>query len=681
MTEVVGRLLFGPNVDNCDGESDGFVSGETKGPASLRARLLLLPPLLLALLMLTDDVATGIGSDRRFAHLAFLTALRRHPPSLRVFRALSEISLLLLCAAGSLRVWEANDMTEVVGRLLFGPNVDNCDDGGGETKEYEMTATGEEDTNDNDNGRKLRYSGDGSSFVEASDDNDDDDDNADADAVGDTDTDGQVIVEEGRNSKGREEDDELEEDDEDDYTFQPPALSSVDHRPKPPSSSYVAGVALDLLSSTLISLFLFTLSSAEGGTYIDGLNDPNADTTNFFSKSWSKMAMATARLAAPVFPLLLFLYSSLRCALPWGRRKTFWAVVSRTPWAPYKDVTFRDGFIGDILTSTVRPLQDLAFTTFYILSGLQGWWTASYSIDEAAGPVERSWVVHTVILPACIVSPLWWRFLQNLRQSYDSRCRWPYLGNALKYFLAAEVALFGLFEPDAKQNVLWIGCFVGATLYQVWWDVFQDWALLERTEDDGRSSLLGYYRLRSTRLYSRKSIYYGIFAANFLLRFCWTMTLIPRRYLSQSGMLRDAYSSDFQTFVGPALASAEIIRRSLWGLIRVEWEAIKTSREYAASTASGRGKDRGESGDDSGFALDDGEKLEPMQIGSEYGRGRRRGGGPLLPGLDPILEPYFGMARREMASMTELQILGELCLYATAFTSLGIFAAAHRHVL
>ena len=290
--------------------------------------------------------------------------------------------------------------------------------------------------------------------------------------------------------------------------------------------------------------------------------------------------------------------------------------------------------------------------------------------------MERSWVVHTVILPACVVSPLWWRFLQNLRQSYDSRCRWPYLGNALKYFLAAEVALFGLFEPDAKQNVLWIGCFVGATLYQVWWDVFQDWALLEKNEDGS-----GYYRLRSTRLYRRKSLYYGIFAANFFLRFCWTMTLIPRRYLSQSGMLRDAYSSDFQTFVGPALASAEIIRRSLWGLIRVEWEAIKTSREYGTSTSSGSGKARDKSGDESGFALDDGGKLEPMQIGSGYGRGKRRGGGLSLPGLDPILEPYFGMARREMSAMTELQILGELCLYATAFTSLGIFAAAHRHVL
>ena len=501
--------------------------------------------------------------------------------------------------------------------------------------------------------------------MEANDDGDIDNDAEDVDQA----------AEEGRNSKSSKDEDEFEEDD---YTFQPAAASPSNpmpspDRPQPPSSSYVAGVALDLLSSTLVSLFFFTLSSAEGGTYIDGLNDPNADAANFFSKSWSKMAMATARLAAPVFPLLLFLYSTLRSVLPWRRRRTFWMVVSRTPWAPYKDVTFRDGFIGDILTSTVRPLQDIAFTTFYILSGLQGWWTASYSIDEAAGPVERSWVVHTVILPACVVSPLWWRFLQNLRQSYDNKARWPYLGNALKYFLAAEVALFGLFEPDAKRNVLWICCFVCATLYQVWWDVFQDWALLEKSDDGS-----GGYRLRSTRLYSRKSVYYDIFAANFMLRFCWTMTLIPRRYLSQSGMLRDAYSSDFQTFVGPALAKAEIIRRSLWGLIRVEWEAIKTSTEQSKSTS---GDDHGEREEkSSGFDLDDGEKLEPMQIGSGFRRGRRRGG-LSLPGLDPILEPYFGMARREMSSMTELQILGELCLYATAFSSLGIFAAAHRHVL
>ena len=550
-------------------------------------------------------------------------------------------------------------MKNVAGALLFGPN--DASSGGKVENEYELTELTENDGEGPS--RRLKYSGDGSGFLDADQDYEVDAEESEDDSAA---------------SRSENDEDRGGEDSWEDEEHQPVAPDNDaageqcgSPQPQTPSSTYVAGMALDLLSSILVSLFFFTLSSAEGGTYIDGLGDNHGsnDDIPFWSKSWSKMAMASARLAAPVFPLLLFLYCTLRAALPLRRRKTFWAVVSRTPWAPYCDVTFRDGFIGDILTSTVRPLQDVAFTTFYILSGLQGWWTATYSIDEAAGPVERSWVVHTVILPACVVSPLWWRFLQNMRQTYDEKKRWPYLGNALKYFLAAEVALFGLFEPDAKQNVLWIGCFVLATLYQVWWDVFMDWELLEYRD--------GAYRLRSKRLYSRRSMYFGIFTVNFVLRFCWTMTLIPRRYLSESGMLKDAYSSDFQTFIGPALASAEIIRRSLWGLLRVEWEAIKTSSERESS-----GTEKDADHEANSYDMNDEEELEPMRIGDGHSTGgRRRGGGLSFPGMDPILEPYFGIARREMSSMTELQILGELCLYATAFTSLGIFAAAHRHVL
>jgi len=33
---------------------------------------------------------------------------------------------------------------------------------------------------------------------------------------------------------------------------------------------------------------------------------------------------------------------------------------------------------------------------------------------------------------------------------------------------------------------------------------------------------------------------------------------------------------------------------------------------------------------------------------------------------------------RKMYDMTEIQILGELCVYATIFTALGLIAAAHR---
>ena len=87
-------------------------------------------------------------------------------------------------------------------------------------------------------------------------------------------------------------------------------------------------------------------------------------------------------------------------------------------------------------------------------------------------PVEKSWIVRTIILPACMISPLWYRFNQNLRQTYDSRKRWPYLGNALKYLAAAEVAMFGTFDPSRKTSPTWLFFAVLATLYQIWWDIF-----------------------------------------------------------------------------------------------------------------------------------------------------------------------------------------------------------------
>jgi hypothetical protein len=158
----------------------------------------------------------------------------------------------------------------------------------------------------------------------------------------------------------------------------------------------------------------------------------------------------------------------------------------------------------------VRPMQDVAFTICYILFGLRGYWsdhqhdyyayiqhaptiqnvtlsmtipnivsndssnvTASLgnawlqSADAYVPSMERSWIVHTAILPACMISPLWWRFLQTIRQSYDYEQRWPYLGNSMKYFLAAQVAMLGVYHPSVRQSTVWIFSFVVATLYQV----------------------------------------------------------------------------------------------------------------------------------------------------------------------------------------------------------------------
>ena len=447
------------------------------------------------------------------------------------------------------------------------------------------------------------------------------------------------------------------DDDSDDDLISDPNLLLIDDLldiPEPPSSISVVNAALDLLLLILICLFCFTLSSAEGGTYIDGM-----EKISIFKH--------VAIIVAPIFPLLLFCMVVFAVIYPWkSKRSKFWLIISYTLGAPMYHVTFRDGFIGDILTSSVRPLQDIAFTIFYILYGLKGWWTQSYDLDHinANLPIESNWILHTWILPMCMISPLWCRFLQNLRQCYENKQRWPYLGNALKYFIAAEVAMFGIFNPTKKQTFIWLSCFVIATLYQVWWDVFMDWELIQIKGS-------GKIQLRATRIYQYKWMYWVIFCINFVLRFCWTLSFLPPHYLNKAGVLSATFEGDISTVLSPMIASAEIIRRTLWGLLRLELEAIKVARkderlqgtwvdeEYKLLSCDDGGDEGGMNGDDI--------ELQPMSM---------------REGLEPMKSTELVSSgvwlSSDMSMLSDLQIFGELCLYSTIFTGLGMVAAAHR---
>lgn len=322
--------------------------------------------------------------------------------------------------------------------------------------------------------------------------------------------------------------------------------------------------------------------------------------------------------------------------------------------------TYRDGFIGDVFTSAVRPMQDLAFTVFYIFSGLRGWWTQAYDLDDVQLPMEASWLLHTVVLPACMVSPLWWRFLQNLRQSYDNKQRWPYLGNAFKYFIAAQVSMMGLFDPSKKNNAVWILCFVFATLYQTFWDVFMDWELLEFRSNNG-----GWRpTLRSSRLYPSRTMYWTILAINFVLRFCWTLSFLPRWYLNPSGILQRSFNGHFFRVLGPTLASAEIIRRTMWGFLRFELEAIKTCRDDPTLAEQlKRCSQQNDTVESDGIEMKD-MAAQDSRVSTA------------LITLDRKIE-----LGSDMSTKSDIQILGELCLYATAFAVFGMVAAAHRETM
>mmetsp|Transcript_7427 Transcript_7427/g.10934 ORF Transcript_7427/g.10934 Transcript_7427/m.10934 type:complete len:664 (+) Transcript_7427:70-2061(+) len=620
---------------------------------------------------------------------SYLALFEQYPPAFRVFRGIAEFILFIYCAAASLYVWENNCGGET--QHLFG---------GGEKRSDLKDAIG-----------PLLFAspqGDQGEYIRS---------------ISSSADDFSTVRDDGTESTDEDHDDEdVRGDEQSGDVYSPSPLSSVD----------AASAALDLTLMHLATVMLFTLSSSASNS---GAANENTEDNRYFSlsrhrsvtydgastgSSHSNQIEDTVSSIAPamVFPLILFLAVILYSFLPWKRsRKDFWVVVAFTPSAPFRSVSFRDGFIGDIMTSTVRPLQDVAFTMFYLFSGLEGWWTTSYNLDDADRPLERSWLLHTIVLPACMVSPLWWRFCQNLRQSYDSRQRWPYLGNALKYLIAAEVALFGVFNPRHQKKAVWLLAFTGATLYQIWWDIVMDWELFvaEHTDEKGHGSYsraryigemqsgkgdiemtsisseahgestpssitnshatridqpsriyiavkpwIDYigmyvgpgtrYRLRPRRLYKYKAMYYFICAVNILLRFCWTLSFIPPKYLTPSGKLEETFGSNIQTFINPAVASAEIIRRSLWGLLRVELEAIKRADKLSGRSDAEANKATLES-----TGLDG--SMEPMEVKGT---------------------PTFAqLIRSDLSHLPEHTVLRELCLWATVFMSLGILAAAH----
>lgn len=338
----------------------------------------------------------------------------------------------------------------------------------------------------------------------------------------------------------------------------------------------------------------------------------------------------------------------------------------------------RDGFIGDIITSAVRPLQDLLFTLFFVPLGLRAYWSY-YNVDDnaTAVPIERNWFLHTLLLPACTLSPQWWRFCQNLRQTYDAKKRWPYLGNAMKYMAAAQVATFGMFDPSVKHNPLWITSFALATLYQVWWDVCMDWGLVEW------NSIQRTVTLRTARLYKWTWVYYVIFVINFLLRFVGMITLIPPVHLSRTTGLIVRTFPDFGMFVGSLAACAEIFRRTVWALLRLEWEVIKIRNNNTAVgdinhqssfvvPDNNIEKKENEEDELSSTGLDYHENdMQPMAIESSIVTSTMR-----LPNIS--LKSFW---LSDMSDLNDIQILTELCAWATVFSGIAIVAAAHREIL
>ena len=234
-------------------------------------------------------------------------------------------------------------------------------------------------------------------------------------------------------------------------------------------------------------------------------------------------------------------------------------------------------FVGDFLTSMVKPLIDVFYSLCFFLSGEFFRPLAEISSSDTCSIGASTGWFSTVVVPIIILGPYWLRLMQCLRRYVDSGKRHPHLPNAFKYALSMVVTVFGVFQKDLSgQNnwtpyqIIWRLAYLSSTIYSWNWDVRKDWSLVDRTTG----------RLRPRRMVAGGDTwpYYSAAAADLVLRFAWAYTLIPDQNQGALGV-------GLGMAMAPVTAALEILRRTMWSVFRLENEHLHNTEGYRATDA------------------------------------------------------------------------------------------------
>lgn len=146
--------------------------------------------------------------------------------------------------------------------------------------------------------------------------------------------------------------------------------------------------------------------------------------------------------------------------------------------------------------------------------------------------------------------------------------------NAFKYSLSMSVTCFGAFHSSFSQSqdwsafrILWIFFYFASTIYSWSWDVFMDWSAVDFNNSD---------LLRQRRMLSNRNVYYLAIVSDLVLRFFWTYTLIPGT--------ENIFDVSVGLVLSPFAAVAEILRRTMWSVLRLENEHLNNTSGYRKIT-------------------------------------------------------------------------------------------------
>jgi hypothetical protein len=348
-----------------DAQSDHLATIPFSTDRRLQRKLVYTASLLLALLLIQK------GSKQDGAAFSIWTIVQQHEPSVRIFRALWEVVLLLLCTAASIAVWCRYLTVTTTARLLFAP---------AQATPVTWTAAAaveHDETNDNDSVATFADVHEPDLFQVQ---------NATEESVTTTD-----LVQDFQDAT--------------EVAYQGTTLESnrtTEYQDWIPTPLSIVNAALDLLVWILVALVLYTVTAAEAIHWYQpaavppSMDSPyHADDDMERHNGGGRWMRWWARLAAPTFPLLLFTGAAIKAVYPWRLRRPLYTIVSYTLWAPGYEVTFRDGMI--VRFAFLCASIDCGHVAAFLVQSLTVWVATSLFLYRVM--CSRPWCVPCRILP------------------------------------------------------------------------------------------------------------------------------------------------------------------------------------------------------------------------------------------------------------------------------------------
>ena len=219
--------------------------------------------------------------------------------------------------------------------------------------------------------------------------------------------------------------------------------------------------------------------------------------------------------------------------------------------APFFKVQFVHFFIADVMTSLTTILIDItSFACFFTIE------------DYASATHQQCSNEFTLTMLLLQILPFWIRLLQCLRRFYDDNTNINQAYNAGKYATGVIYGLFALiFGLTGDMNWLLASYCMHLlnSVYGFFWDIYMDWGLMR--DSNG---------LREKITFSQSFYYFAIFA-DLILRFTW---LIGLSHASE----QYPWLATFE--YATMLAIAELVRRWIWTIIRIENEQVSNLEKY-----------------------------------------------------------------------------------------------------